>query len=73
MYPNSDCYLKISRCSGGMDGSVSDVSWVTQLTSGSEHSLFGVREKLSKAEISFHCCVVNVIPRDLYPFRYFTT
>ena len=64
IYPDTDSNLNISGCSGGQYGSVSDVSWVTQLTSGSEHSLFGVREKLSKAEISFHCCVVNVIPRQ---------
>ena len=39
----------------------------------SAHSLFGGREKLRKADISFDCCIMNLIPKDLQPLRYFTT
>ena len=73
MYPDTERDLKISRCLGGLDGSGSDASLGPHLASVSAHSLFGGRGKLIKAEISFDCCVVNVIPRDLLTLKYFTT
>ena len=72
IYHNTDCDLKIYRCSDGMYRSGSDVSWGNQLASVSVHSLFGGRGELRKAEMSFDCCVVNVVPRDLQLLRYFT-
>ena len=72
MYPKTDSYLNRSSCSGGLDGLVSDAYWGPQLASMSAYSLLGEREELRKVEISFYCCVVNVIPRDLQPLRYFT-
>ena len=73
MYPNTNRDLKISRCPCGFDGSGSDASWGPQLSSVSVHSFFGGSGKLRKADISFDCCVVNVIPRYFHPLRYFTT
>ena len=55
MHPGTDRELKRSRCSGGLYGSRSDASWVTQLALVSVHSLFGGRAKLRKAEMSFDC------------------
>ena len=72
MHPDTDRDLKRSRCSGGLDGSVSGASWGPQLALLSAHSLFGGRGELRKADISFYCCVVNVIPRDLQSLGYFT-
>ena len=69
MYPDNDSDLKRSRCSIGLDRSGFDDSWGTQLASVSAHSLFGGRVKLRKSEMSFDCCVVNVISRDLKPLR----
>ena len=67
MYPDTDRELNILRCSGGLDGSGSDVSWGPQLASVSAHSLFGGMGKLRKTDISFYFCIVDVIPRDLHP------
>ena len=53
MYPYTSLDLNISRCSGGVDGSGSDVSWGPQLASVSADSLFRVSGKLRKAEMSF--------------------
>ena len=72
MYPDTDRDLKRSRCLGGLDGPGSDASWGPQLASVSEHSFFGERGKLKKAEILFDCCAVKVIPRYLQPLIYFT-
>ena len=73
MYPDSDCDLNRSKCSGGLDRLGSDAPWGTQLASVIAHILFGGREKLRKLDISFYCCVLNIIPRDLHTFRYFST
>ena len=73
MYPDNDRDLKRCMCSGGMDRSISDASWGTRLASVIAHSLFGGKGKLRKSDISYYCCVVNVIPRDLQPLRYFST
>ena len=73
MYPDTERELNRSRCLGGLDRSGYDASWGPQLASVSAHRLFGGRRKLRKGDMSFDCCVVNVIPRDLQPLRYFTT
>ena len=72
IYPDTDRDLNISRCSVGSEESVSDASWGPHLASVSADSLFGGSGKLRKADTSFDCCIVNVIPRDLHPLRYFT-
>ena len=60
MYPITDCELRKSRCSGGLDGSGSDESWGTHLALVSVHSLFGGSGKLREVKMSFDCCVVKL-------------